>query len=74
MSYGKILSGGKAMTKGLSKGINDKLAGKAAEEGRRATVAGAVRNAFTVRNLSDNTTNNVSKGGKFQTPKVPGKV
>lgn len=72
--YGKIISGGKAMTKGVSKGINDKLSGRSADDSRRAAVAGAVRNAFTVRNLSDNTTNNVSKGGKFQTPKVPGKV
>lgn len=74
MSYGKVLSGGKAMTKGLTKGINDKLSGFEGENKRRAAVAGAVRNAFTVRNLSDNTTNNVSKGGKFQTPKVPSKV
>jgi len=71
--YGKVISGGKAMSKGLSKGINDKLDGFAKENGRRQTIATAVNNAFKQRNLSDNTTNN-SNNGKFQTPKVPSKV
>jgi hypothetical protein len=71
--YGKVISGGKAMSKGLSKGINDKLDGFAKENGRRQTIATAVNNAFKQRNLSDNTTNN-SNNGKFQTPKVPSMV
>jgi hypothetical protein len=71
--YGKVLSGGKAMTKGVSKGINDKLDTLDVARKRRQVVATAVNNAFKQTNLSDNTTNNV-KGGKFSTPKVPAKV
>jgi hypothetical protein len=73
MSYGKVISGGKQMSKGLSKGINDKLSGFAKEQDRRAVVAGAVRKAFTQNPLSDPHTNNVN-GGKFTTPKLPSKV
>ena len=71
--YGKVLSGGKAMTKGVGKGINDKLDHLEDARERRQTIATAVNNAFKQRNLSDNTTNNV-KGGKFKTPSVPAKV
>jgi hypothetical protein len=73
MSYGKVISGGAQMSKGLTKGINDKLAGFEGENKRRAVVAGAVRKAFTQNPLSDNHTNNVN-GGKFTTPKLPAKV
>jgi ethanolamine ammonia-lyase large subunit len=72
MSYGKVISGGAKMSKGLTKGINDKLSGFASENGRRQVVATAVLNAFKVKDLSDNSTNNV-KGGKFTSPKVPTK-
>ncbi len=61
------------MTKGVSKGINDKLDTLDVARKRRQVVATAVNNAFKQTNLSDNTTNNV-KGGKFSTPKVPAKV
>jgi hypothetical protein len=71
--YGKVISGGKQMSKGLTKGINDKLDGYEEENERRATIATAVKNAFTVRHLSDQTTNN-SKDGKFQTVKEKAKV
>lgn len=73
MSYGKIISGGKQMSKGLSKGINDKLSGRAADDSRRAAVAGAVRKAFTQNPLSENHMQNVN-GGKFTTPKLPKNV
>ena len=72
--YGKVINGGAKMSKGLTKGINDKLSGFADENKRRDVVAGAVRQAFTVRHLSDQTTNNVSAGGKFQTIKEKAKV
>jgi hypothetical protein len=72
--YGKVISGGEQMRKGVSKGINDKLKGRASDDSRRESVATAVREAFTVRHLSDQTTNNVSKGGKFKTPSVPANV
>ena len=73
MSYGKVISGGKAMSKGLTKGINDKLAGFEKENDRRSALAGAVRKAFTQNPLSDNHTNNVN-GSKFTTPKLPKNV
>jgi hypothetical protein len=71
--YGKIISGGAKVSKTGDKAINNKLDGFADENKRRAVVAGAVRQAFTVRHLSDQTTNNV-KGGKFQTVKEHAKV
>lgn len=71
--YGKVINGGAKMSKGLTKGINDKLSGFSKENDRRAVVAGAVRKAFTVRHLSDQTTNN-SNNGKFQTLKEHAKV
>ena len=71
--YGRVINGGAKMSKGLTKGINDKLSGFAQENERRAVVAGAVRQAFTVRHLSDQTTNNSNKG-KFQTLKEHAKV
>jgi hypothetical protein len=71
--YGRVISGGKQMSKGLTKGINDKLDGYEEENERRAVIATAVKNAFTVRHLSDQTTNN-SNNGKFQTVKEKAKV
>lgn len=73
MSYGKVISGGKQMSKGVTKGINDKLAGFEGENKRRAAVANAVKDVYKVRTLSDQHTNNV-KGGSFQKPVVPSKV
>lgn len=72
--YGKVINGGKQMSKGNANHINDKLAGFDGENKRRAVVAGAVRQAFTVRHLSDQTTNNVSAGGKFKTIREKAKV
>ncbi len=63
--YGKVISGGAKMSKGVTKGINDKLAAFAAGHSRAKTIATAVGNAFKVTHLSDQTTNNVN-GGKFQ--------
>ena len=63
--YGKVISGGTKMSKGVTKGINDKLAAFAAGHSRSKTIATAVGNAFKVTHLSDQTTNNVN-GGKFQ--------
>jgi hypothetical protein len=73
MSYGKIISGGKQMSKGLSKGINDKLDGFAGENKRRASVAKAVGDAYKVDTNSSQHTNNV-KGGTFTKPKVHSQV
>ena len=39
MNYGRIISGGAQMRKGLTKNINNKLEGFAKENERRATVA-----------------------------------
>jgi hypothetical protein len=73
MSYGKVISGGAAMRKGLTKGVNDKLKSFADGHSHAKTIATAVNNAFTVRHLSDQTTNNSNKG-KFQTIKERAKV
>lgn len=73
MSYGKVISGGKQMSKGVSKGINDKLSGFAGENKRRAVVAGAVARTYNQNPLSDPHKNNVN-GGKFTTPKLPKNV
>ena len=73
MNYGKVIFGGAQMRKGVSKGINNKLEGFEEENERRAKVAGAVREAFTVRVLSDQTVNNI-KGGKFTPGTRPSKV
>ncbi len=71
--YGKVISGGAKMSKGLTKGINDKLSGFEGENKRRAAVASAVNNVYKVRTLSDQHTNNVN-GGKFTKPSVPSKI
>lgn len=72
--YGKVISGGEQMRKGVSKGINDKLKSRSAEDSRRASVATAVRDAYMVNTVSSQHTNNVSKGGKFTKPSVPASV
>ena len=72
--YGKVISGGEQMRKGVSKGINDKLKGRSADDSRRASVATAVREAYMVKTVSSQHTNNVSKGGKFTKPSVPASV
>ena len=71
--YGKVISGGARMTKGLTKNVNDKLAGFAAGHKRSATIAGAVGKAFNQNPLSDQHLNNIN-GGKFTVPTLPKKV
>ena len=76
MSYGKVISGGKAMTNGLTKGINNKL--KSFEDGhkRGQTLATAVGKAFNQNPLSDQHLNNINVAAakKFTTPKLPTNV
>lgn len=62
MSYGKIISGGASMRKGVTKSINDKLSLRSSEDDRRATVATAVNNAYKVNTISSQHTNNSNKG------------
>ena len=71
--YGKVISGGARMTKGLTKGINDKLEGFAKENERRKQVANAVKDVYKVNTLSDQHTQNI-RGGSFKKPVVPAKV
>ena len=71
--YGRVINGGKQMSKGNANHINDKLSGFEGENERRAVIAGAVRQAFKVRHLSGQSTNN-SNNGKFQTVKEKAKV
>lgn len=72
-AYGKVISGGARMTKGVTKGINDKLSSRASEDGRREKVAVAVRDIYKVNTLSDQHTQNIN-GGKFQKGTRPAKV
>tara|TARA_R110000868_G_scaffold354659_2_gene615978 strand:+ start:462 stop:692 length:231 start_codon:yes stop_codon:yes gene_type:complete len=76
MSYGKVISGGKAMTNGLTKGINSKLKGFEDGHKRGQTLATAVGKAFNQNPLSENHLNNINVAAakKFTTPKIPAKV
>lgn len=74
MSYGKIISGGKQMSKGLTKGINDKLAAFSENHERSDKIAGAVRKAFVGASLSDPQTNDIHQRGKFTSKKSPKNV
>ncbi len=62
MSYGTVINGGASMRKGVSKGINDKLSTRSAEDSRRATVANAVASAYKENTISSQHTNNSNKG------------
>ena len=72
--YGKIIDGGKQMSKGLTKGINDKLDGFKGENERRAVVANAVLDAYKVNTVSSQHTNDIRNSGKFTKPSVPKNV
>lgn len=72
--YGKIINGGKQMSKGLTKGVNDKLEGFKGENERRATIATAVNNAYKVKTLSTQHTDDIHNSGKFTKPSVPKNV
>jgi len=74
--YGKIISGGARMTKGLTKGINDKLEEYAESHKMSATLANSVRKAFNQNPLSDPHLNNINVKAtpKFTTPKLPAKI
>lgn len=72
-SYGKVISGGEAMRKGVSKGINDKLSARESQFDRRERTATAVKNAYKVNTLSDQHTQNIN-GGSFTKGTRPAKV
>ena len=74
MSYGRVISGGAAMRKGVTKGINDKVASREKEYARRDGVAARVVDAYKVRELSNQNINDVRDGDKFKVGKVPSKV
>jgi len=73
MNYGKVISGGKQMSKGLTKGINEKREGFQESHARSEMIANSVKKAFTQNPLSDPHLNNI-KGGSFTKPKLPAKV
>jgi hypothetical protein len=73
-SYGKVISGGKSMRKGLTKNINDKVDGHNSDLKRKEVIATAVNNAYKVNTVSSQHTNNVKNFGKFTKPSVPSKV
>lgn len=65
MSYGKVINGGKPMTKGLTKGINEKLEEFAERHERPKIIANSVLNAFKQKNLSTPTTGREGNNGSF---------
>lgn len=75
-AYGKVISGGKQMTAGLTKGINKKLEAFSDSHKRSQTLATAVRDTFNQNPLSDPHLNNINVAAskKFTTPKLPIKV
>jgi hypothetical protein len=75
-AYGTIISGGARMTKGLTKGINDKLKEYADSHKDKAVLANSVRNVFNQNPLSDPHLNNINvkANPKFTTPKLPAKI
>lgn len=74
--YGKIIDGGARMTKGLTKGVNDKLGGFSQSHSRAEALANSVRKVFNQNPLSDPHLNNVNvkASKKFTTPTLPDKV
>lgn len=72
--YGKVITGGVQMRKGLTKGINNKLEQHPPEFARSQSIAKAVLDAYSVKNLSGPSTNEISKGGKFKKAIQPTKV
>lgn len=72
-AYGKVISGGAQMSKGLTKGINDKLDGIADRRERAQVIATSVVNAYKVNTLSDQHTQNI-RNGKFTAGTRPSKV
>ena len=72
-AYGTVISGGKQMTKGLTKGINGKLDGLEDRRERSQTIATAVNNAYKINTLSEQHTQNIN-GGKFTAGKRPSTV
>tara|TARA_R110000868_G_scaffold30712_4_gene113276 strand:- start:4269 stop:4499 length:231 start_codon:yes stop_codon:yes gene_type:complete len=76
MSYGKVISGGKQMTAGLTKNINKKLESFADSHKYSKMLATAVGKTFNQNPLSDQHLNNINVAAakKFTTPKLPSKV
>jgi len=71
--YGKVISGGASMRKGVSKGINDKLAAREGEIDRRERTAKAVKDAYKVNTLSEQHVQNI-RGGSFTKGARPSRV
>jgi hypothetical protein len=62
--YGQVLSGGAAMRKGVTKGINDKLDALEDKREAREKLANQVKQAFKGTDLSSPKVNNVQVGQK----------
>jgi hypothetical protein len=60
--YGRVITGGKQMTKGLTKGINDKLDQLEDKREKRESLANTVKGAFATKNLSNNHWNDIDVG------------
>jgi len=60
--FGRIISGGSQMQKGLTKGINDKLDQLDDKRDKRESLAKQVRDAFKQKNLSAPNFNDIQVG------------
>ena len=60
--YGRVISGGAPMRKGVTGGINDKLDQLEDKREKRETLANTVKQGFNQKNLSDPTWNNIQVG------------
>lgn len=72
--YGKVINGGKQMSKGVTKNINDKLEKFAEGHSRAKMIATAVVDSYKVKTLSSQHTNDVKQFGKFTKASVPKNV
>ena len=64
MNYGKVISGGKQMSKGVSKPINNKLEGFAEGHAHGEDIAKRANKALAYEDFSDPHMNNVNAGRK----------
>jgi len=72
--YGKIINGGAQMRKGVTGEINQKIDNMKAARARAKGIADQVTDAYKVRTLSSQHTNEVKQFGQFKKPSVPKNV
>jgi hypothetical protein len=69
MNYGRIISGGKQMSKGVDKPINNKLETFAEGHAHSESIASRALKALGQEDFSDQHINNINVGRRGDTPK-----